>query len=114
MNLLSDKNSYIFFLLPVFVIMGFVAIYPLCYELYLSFRSYNALRPWYLREFVGFKNYLDAFSNPLVWHSVGILFLFITVAVGIEFIFGLGIALLFNRKLKSKSFLEPLSCYSSL
>lgn len=108
MKLVSERNSYIFFLLPVFGIMGLVAIYPLCYQLYLSFRSYNPLRPWYPREFVGFGNYLDALSRPRVWHSLKITFYFIGAAVGIEFIFGMGIALLFSRELKGKSFFRTL------
>lgn len=108
MKLVSEKNEYIFFLLPVFGIIIAVAIYPLCYELYLSFRSYNALRPWYPREFVGLGNYLYALSNPRVWRSLRITFTFIIATVGIELIFGMGIALLFNRELKGKSIFRTL------
>jgi len=108
MKLVSEKNEYIFFLLPVFGIIIAVAIYPLCYELYLSFRSYNALRPWYPREFLGLANYLRALSNPRVWRSLRITFTFIIAAVGIELIFGMGIALLFNRELKGKSIFRTL------
>jgi len=108
MKLVSDKNEYIFFLLPVFGIIIAVAIYPLCYELYLSFRSYNALRPWYPREFVGLGNYFHALSNPRVWRSLRITFTFIIATVVIELIFGMGIALLFNRELKGKSIFRTL------
>ena len=108
MKLITDRNSHIFFLLPVFGIMISVAIYPMIYELYLSLQTYNSLRPWYPRGFVGLGNYIDALSKIRVWKSLGMTFYFVAAAVGIELGFGLGIALLFSRELKGKSIFRTL------
>ena len=108
MKLITERNSHIFFLLPVFGIMVSVAIYPMVYELYLSFQSYNSLRPWYPREFVGLGNYINALSKIRVWKSLGMTLYFVVAAVGIELVFGLGIALLFNRELRGKSIFRTL------
>ncbi len=108
MKLITDRNSHIFFLLPVFGIMVSVAIYPMIYELYLSFQTYNSLRPWYPRGFVGLGNYIDALSKIRVWKSLGMTLYFVAAAVGIELVFGLGIALLFNRELRGKSIFRTL------
>jgi len=107
-KLLTEKNSFVFCLIPAFLMIGFVAIYPLGYELYLSLRSYNLLRPWYAREWVGLRNYLDILGDPNVWHSLKLTLYFVGAAVGIEFVLGLGIALLFNRQLKGMNIFRTL------
>lgn len=94
--------------MPALALIGFITIYPLCYELYLSFRNYNILRSWYAREWVGLANYLDILTDPNVWHSLGLTLYFVGAVVGTEFGLGLGIALLFSRQLKGANVLRTL------
>ncbi|UCB44696.1 MAG: sugar ABC transporter permease [Spirochaetota bacterium] len=101
--MLKDKKAYILFLLPMLLIFAFVTIYPLFYELYLSFRQYNPTRPWYPSEWVGMRNYLEIITDPDFWNSLRITLVFVVVAVTIEFFLGLGIALLFGKDDKSRS-----------
>lgn len=108
MRLLTEKRAYILYLIPAFAIIAFLGIYPLLYELYLSLRTYNLLRPWYVREWVGLSNYVDILRDGRVWHSLKLTFYFVGAAVSIEFLCGLGVALLFNRELTGTSILRML------
>lgn len=98
--LLNEKRWYILFLLPALTFITVITLYPLLYSLYLSFRIYNPLRPWRPSRFVGLDNYLDLFTDPVWLNSMVVTLIFTSVAVSIEFVFGLGIALLFSYQLK--------------
>lgn len=100
---------------PAFIVLTVVLVYPLGYALWLSFHQ------WTLRTFkqgipfIGFKNYLDLFSNPDFLMSLRITITFVILAVGIEFILGMILALLLNHELKFKGFfrsmiLLPMMC----
>jgi len=104
-----------FYIGPAFVALIVVLIYPLGYALWLSFHQ------WTLRTFrqgvpfVGFQNYIDLFSNPDFLNSLKITFTFVFCAISIEFVLGMGLALLLNHDLKGKNFyramiLLPMMC----
>ncbi|OGO35991.1 MAG: hypothetical protein A2W35_18120 [Chloroflexi bacterium RBG_16_57_11] len=104
-----------FYIGPAFIALIVVLIYPLGYSLWLSFHQ------WTLRTFrqgvpfVGFQNYIDLFSNPDFLNSLRITFTFVFCAISIEFVLGMGLALLLNHDLKGKNFyramiLLPMMC----
>jgi multiple sugar transport system permease protein len=104
-----------FYIGPAFIALIAVLIYPLGYALWLSFHQ------WTLRTFrqgvpfVGFQNYIDIFSNPDFLNSLKITFTFVFCAISIEFVLGMGLALLLNHDLKGKNFyramiLLPMMC----
>ena len=112
---LFQKLEPAFYIAPAFVALGVVLLYPLGYALYLSFHQ------WTLRTFkqgvpwVGFKNYSDLFSNGDFLRSIGVTFTFVILAISIEFILGLGLALLLNQEVRGKTFfraaiLLPMMC----
>jgi len=105
----------VFYIGPAFIALIVVLIYPLGYSLWLSFHQ------WTLRTFrqgvpfVGFQNYIDLFSNPDFLNSLRITFTFVFCAISIEFVLGMGLALLLNHDLKGKNFyramiLLPMMC----
>jgi multiple sugar transport system permease protein len=104
-----------FYIGPAFIALIVVLIYPLGYALWLSFHQ------WTLRTFrqgvpfVGFQNYIEIFSNPDFLNSLKITFTFVFCAISIEFVLGMGLALLLNHDLKGKNFyramiLLPMMC----
>ncbi|MBA7632046.1 Trehalose transport system permease protein SugA [subsurface metagenome] len=103
--MLKEKNWYILFLLPTVLMFTFVGLFPLCYQAYLSFRQYNFARPWYPSGWIGLRNFHEILKDPFVWNSLQVTFIFVSAAVSIEFIFGLGIALLFSREEKKGKFI---------
>ncbi len=50
--------------------------------------------------FIGFDNYLEAFSDPLFWSALRVTGKFIGIAVPIELVIGIGLALAFQREFR--------------
>jgi multiple sugar transport system permease protein len=98
----------VLFISPAFIVIGIILVYPLGYSLWLSFHE------WTLRgfregvPFVGFQNYIDLFSNPDFLNSLRITASFVIMAVGFEFVVGMGLALLLNHDLRGKHFIRAM------
>jgi multiple sugar transport system permease protein len=97
-QIVKEKNMYVVFLLPMLLLFTFVTIFPLLYELWLSFRQYNLARPWYPSGWVGLQNFYDILTDPQFWNSLRITMVFVIGAVSIEFFLGLVIAMLFAKE----------------
>jgi multiple sugar transport system permease protein len=97
-----------FYIAPAFLVLGIILLYPLGYSLWLSFHQ------WLLRTFrqgvpwVGLANYAKLFSNPDFLNSLRVTFTFVIAAVGIEFVLGMGLALLLNHDLKGKGIIRSI------
>jgi multiple sugar transport system permease protein len=84
-------------LLPAIVVMLAVVAFPLVFSLWTSFTGYRLTRPETLWDFVGLRNYVRIFTDWDFWVAFGRTILFLTIALNVEFLLGLGIALLINR-----------------
>lgn len=84
-------------LTPAMLTMAFVVILPLVFSLYTSFTGFRLTKPDSLYDWVGFRNYARILSDPEFWIPFGRTVLFLTVVLNVEFLLGLGIALLINR-----------------
>lgn len=62
---------------PSFLVFGIFKYYPLLYNVYLSFTSWNFFSP--VKKFVGLANFKTLFASPLFWQIMGQT-LFYTVA----------------------------------
>ena len=82
---------------PAFLVLIFVVALPLVFSLYTSFTGYRLIRPDSLWNWVGLRNYERIFGDADFWFAFGRTILFLTIALNLEFILGLGIALLINR-----------------
>ncbi|MDR1535088.1 MAG: sugar ABC transporter permease [Planctomycetota bacterium] len=93
-----DRNA--FWLLPsgavIFILM--LMIYPLGYTIYNSFTDWSLTHGDKV-NFVGFRNYLDIFfRDDRFWGSVGRTIYFTGLAMVVEVILGVLIAVLFDAK----------------
>lgn len=95
----NEKYLPLFLLIPVFVLLVAVTIYPFFYGLYLSISRYDIIMGL---KFRGLGNYFEAFTDPRFQNSLIVTFIFVGSAVALEFLIGLGIALLVNRKFWAK------------
>ncbi len=102
----GQRYSYLLFLLPAFVVVIFLTVYPLTRVFYLSFYRYNPIRN--IDRFVGFGNYTRLFSDRFFLIGLKNTFLFSVGATMTEVILGLGLALLFNVKFRGRKLLLPL------
>lgn len=84
-------------LTPAMLTMAFVVIFPLVFSMYTSFTGYRLTRPDSLYDWVGFRNYARILADPEFWVPFGRTVLFLTVVLNVEFLLGLGIAILINR-----------------
>lgn len=84
-------------LMPAIVTMLFVVALPLIFSLYTSLTAYRLVRPETLWDFVWFRNYTRIFGDWDFWAAFGRTILFLTIALNLEFILGLGIALLIAK-----------------
>jgi len=84
-------------LIPAILTLLLVVLLPLLFSLYTSFTGYRLIRPDSLYNWVGLRNYERIFTDADFWIVFGRTVLFLTIALNLEFLFGLGIALLINR-----------------
>jgi len=86
------------FLLAIGILIPFfVAIFYSFTDLTLRSSEYSM---------VGFQNYVDTFTNPNFWRSVGITLKYAFFATGVEMVLGMCIALLLNQESALSRFLR--------
>ena len=91
------SRSPIILILPAIIAMSLVVIIPLIFSFYTSFTSYKLTRPDSLFNFVGFRNYERLLDNTKFWTAFIRTIIFLTIALNLELLLGLGIALLINK-----------------
>jgi len=84
-------------LLPAFVIIAAVVLIPLVFSLYTSFTAYRLVQPASLWQWVGLRNYQRILADVDFWWAFARTLVFLTLALNLELILGLGIALLIDR-----------------
>lgn len=84
------------FILPPWLLLVGIVIFPLFYSLYLSVTDFGLLR--FSFNFVGATNYAQVFQDPVFLSSIIRTFVFTAITLVAQIILGFGIALLFNRK----------------
>jgi len=88
------RAAYIF-LLPGLFLFFTLNIYPLLKALQISFFNWSIM-PNQPNEFVGFDNYLRAFTDPIVWMSFKNTLLYTIVTVPAQVLLAMAVALLLN------------------
>jgi multiple sugar transport system permease protein len=83
---------------PTFLILIVILAYPWLVSLHTSFQSFNPVLDTNTR-FVGLRNYVRIFHDPLFWRSTFNTAYLIVPSLILEFLLGLGIASLLNRRM---------------
>ena len=84
-------------LTPALITMLFVVAIPLVFSLWTSLTPYQLTKPATLYTFVGLRNYVRIFQDAAFWAAFVRTVVFLTIAINLEFLLGLGIALLINK-----------------
>lgn len=103
----SEAGAIGALLLPSVVFLVLMSIFPLIYSLWLSMRQYNLSRPD-LAFWVGFRNYSQILHDDLFWKAFRVSITFTVSALVLQFVLGLGIALLLDRKMKGMGLIRTL------
>jgi multiple sugar transport system permease protein len=93
----SPQATPYLLLLPAIVVILAVVLVPLLVSLWTSFTGYNLTKPATLFQWVGLRNYQRVLTNADFWWAFGRTVLFITIALNLELVLGLGLALMVNK-----------------
>lgn len=103
MSVLTKKNRYyIKLMIPGCLFLIALIVAPIISTFLMSLQSYNFTKPD-AKSWIGLRNYVNIFKDALFWESVRHTVVYVVGAVGIEFVLGMLIALLFFRLTKENS-----------
>jgi multiple sugar transport system permease protein len=92
-----DRALPYLLLLPAAVVLGLVSLYPIWAGAHASLTTYLYGRPI---AGAGLKNYTDTWHDPVFWQAMRTTLKFVVLAVAIETVLGLALAMLVARDLR--------------
>ncbi len=95
------------YLSPAIVLIGTVILIPLIIGISYSFQSIELLRP-FNSGWVGFENYAALWSDRKFWIALENTFFWTFWSVSLQFLLGLGLALLLNTQFFGKRLFQAL------
>lgn len=102
-----EQRSAMLLLVPMMVVLGVVAIFPVLYSFWTSLYDLKLTRPHRV-PFVWFDNYGKVFNDPLFWESVGRTLSFTLMSVTAIMVIGMLMALLLNQQFRGRRFLSAM------
>ncbi|MEX2536260.1 MAG: sugar ABC transporter permease [Trueperaceae bacterium] len=100
-----DRNAKWLFPLPAMLAIMVLIVGPVLANFAISMQSWFIGLP---PSFVGLQNFGDALADRRFWNGVRNTFYFTLLAVPIQLVLGLGIAILFNREFPGKGFVRTI------
>lgn len=95
-NQRSKKLSFLSFVLPAFLVYAVIMVFPVAFSFALSFMKWKGYGPM---EFVGLKNYVDMFRDPVFHIGLRNNILIVLVSVFGQIPLGLLLAYMLHRKM---------------
>ena len=86
------------FLLPGIVLLLAFKIIPMFYAVWISLCNYSLVN----EGFVGIKNYVRVFNDPIFWQALGNTFWYVLFSVPIQLLLSLVLASMLNIKFKGR------------
>ncbi len=102
-----DQHAKSFFIYPPLVILLVLTIYPTYYLIRLALSTFDVA---YMSEplFTGLQNFVQVLTDNYFWSSFGNTLIISGAAVVLEFLIGLGLALLLNEELRGEKIFRSL------
>jgi ABC-type sugar transport system permease subunit len=94
------------FILPTFILIGLIIVYPLLQAIYLSLLDVQFIKP--VGDFVGLKNLTNILQSPLFWLVARNSAIWTVVVVLFQFVLGLATALLLNQEFRGRAIARAL------
>jgi len=104
----SPRAAPYLLVLPAAIVIVAVVLIPLILSFYSSFTAYNMTRPASLFSWVGTRNYERLFASADFWWALLRTVVLLTVALNLEMVLGLGLALLINRVTRGQRLLRTI------
>lgn len=109
--MLKKIPTPVLLLLPAITVLAAVVLIPLVLSLYSSFTPFRLTKPDSLYIFVGFRNYVRIMSNPDFWIAFLRTVVLLTIALNLEMLLGLGVAILVNEATMGKRALRTIMMF---
>lgn len=100
-----DRNAAWIFPLPALLALVILIVLPVLANFYIS------LNDWFIGrdpKFIGLENFSEALSDRRFWNGVKNTLYFTFMAVPLQMLLGLGIAVLFNREMPGKGLIRTV------
>lgn len=101
----SPMAPLLWFLVPISIFMFVFYLYPMMYDIFISFYDFTLGEE---KEFIGFENYKEMLTDEQYLNSLVITAIFVVSAVGAQFVLGFAIALLMNEESRFMDFIRTL------
>lgn len=98
---------FLLFILPALIIYLTFSILPFIFTFIYSFTDYTDIKIENL-DFVGLKNYITVLKTPLMKIAIKNSLIYAVVLTGFQVILGLPLAVILNKKLKSRNLLRAI------
>jgi multiple sugar transport system permease protein len=96
------------FILPGLLFMVTFMVFPILYNIVLSFQNVTLLNLRGEHEFVGWQNYITMFQDSLFTVSFSNSAIFTSASILFQFTIGFALALFFNRKFPGRDFMRSI------
>lgn len=106
MSAARERISRYALVLPMLVYAAGIAVAPILFTLWLSFRRQMPI--FDISRFVGLDNYRFLLEDPRFWSALGNTAYFVVVVVGLELSLGLAFALLLHREFPGRGLARAL------
>lgn len=104
---LSDRAILNLFIWPTLILLIAMNIFPLFYSLYLSFTNYSAIARQ-IPDWIGFNNFSKILNDEQLWQYFATTGRYVLLSVGLQTIFGFGMAMLVREKFRGSGLLTTL------
>jgi multiple sugar transport system permease protein len=101
---IADRSARYAFLMPAVILILLLSIFPLLFSLVLSFFSWDLSRIEGGARFIGLQNFATLIADTRFWNTARVTLVFVVGAVGLEYLLGLGIAILLNQEFRFRRF----------
>ena len=111
---MHNRVGYMFIVPAVIFMLLFVG-YPIIYNILLSLQDVNVMTvnsP--IKEFVGFKNYIELFKSSVLLVAIGNTLYYTVVCIIFQFVLGFAFALFFNIEFTFSKFIRGLVMVSGI
>ena len=100
-----NKKTILIFLLPAVLIYLCFEVVPVIMSIYFSFHDWPGIQAVALK-FVGIKNYVKLFQNPVFLQSLKNVFIYVILSVMLQVPLGFGLGLLIHHFKKAQRFFK--------
>ena len=107
----SRLPPWLVLLTPAFVVLLMVIAIPLVLSFYSSFTAFQLTRPETITRWNGSFNYKKALSDVYFWTAFGRTLLLVTVALNLEMLLGLGLALMVAKVTRGQRLLRTMMMF---